>query len=145
MAGARPVVNWVKHKARPFIFTAALPAMQMAAALKALEIIEAEPWHRRQLWRNVTRFKDGLEQLGFDTLGTQTQIIPVLVGSDELTMIFWKALWEEGIFTTPALPPAVPPSKSIIRTSINANHTEEQIDQLLETFAAVGKNLGVIV
>lgn len=145
MAGARPVVSWVKHKARPFIFTAALPAMQMAAALKALDIIENEPWHRHQLWRNVTRFKEGLDQLGFDTLGTQTQIIPVLVGPDELTMIFWKALWEEGIFTTPALSPAVPPGRSIIRTSINANHTEQQIDQLLTTFGSVGKHLGVIV
>ncbi|MEM7736695.1 MAG: pyridoxal phosphate-dependent aminotransferase family protein [Deinococcota bacterium] len=145
MAGSREVVNWVKHKARPFIFTAALPAMQMAAALKALDIVEQEPWHRHKLWRNVSRFKEGLEQLGFDTLGTQTQIIPVVIGPDDLTMIFWKALWEESIFTTPALPPAVPPGKSIIRTSINANHTEDQIDTLITIFEKVGKHLGVIV
>lgn len=144
MAGPRAVVNFVKHKARPFIFTAALPAMQMAAALEALEIMDAEPWHRETLWSNVERFRNGMNALGFDTLGSETPIVPVLVGPDDLTMIFWRALWDEGIFTTPALPPGVPAGQSIIRTSVNANHTPEQIDRLLEAFSGVGKRLGVI-
>ena len=112
VAGSRVVVNYIKHTARPFIFTAALPAMQVAAVLKAL--------------------------------GSETPIVPVLVGPDELTVLFWKALWEEGIFTTPALPPGVPTGQSLIRTSVNANHSPEQIDRLLEVFAGVGKHLGVI-
>lgn len=144
MAGKRAVVNYVKHKARPFIFTAALPAMQMAAALTALEIMESEPWHRDKLWQNVEHLRRGIEGLGFDTLGSQTPIVPVMIGDDELTMIFWKALWEAGVFTTPALPPGVPMGQSIIRTSVNANHTPEQLDALLEAFAGVGRSLGVI-
>jgi 8-amino-7-oxononanoate synthase len=144
VAGSRVVVNYIKHTARPFIFTAALPAMQVAATLEALEIMETEPEHREKLWENVARLRNGMNSLGFDTLGSETPIVPVLVGPDELTVLFWKALWEEGIFTTPALPPGVPTGQSLIRTSVNANHSPEQIDRLLEVFAGVGKHLGVI-
>lgn len=144
MAGPRQVVNFVKHKARPFIFTAALPAMQMAAALQALEIMEREPEHREKLWGNVRRLREGMDLLGFDTLGTQTPIVPVLIGPDDLTMLFWKALWEEGVFTTPALPPGVPVGHAIIRTSVNANHTADQLDRLLAAFETVGRRFGVL-
>ena len=144
MAGRREVVNYVKHKARPFIFTAALPAMQMAAALKALEIMEAEPEHRDTLWGNVRRYHQGMTECGFDTLGTETPIVPVLIGDDDTAMMFWKGLWGEKIFTTPALPPAVPVGQSIIRTSVNANHTAEHIDRIIDAFAKVGKELGVV-
>jgi 8-amino-7-oxononanoate synthase len=144
VAGPRAVINYVKHHGRPFIFTAALPAMQVAVALEALDIMEAEPVHREKLRQNATRLRQGMGDLGFDILGSETQIVPVLIGPDELTVIFWKGLWEAGIFTTPALPPGVPPGQSIIRTSVNANHTPEQIERLLEAFAAVGRGLGVI-
>jgi len=144
MAADRAVVNYVKHAARPFIFTAALPAMQMAAALEALRIMRSEPELRHRLWENVRVLRDGMNSLGFDTLGSQTPIVPVLVGPDELAMAFWKGLWEEGVFTTPALPPGVPNGQAIIRTSVNANHTSEQLDRLLSAFAVVGRRLGVI-
>jgi len=144
MAADRQVVQFVKHSARPFIFTAALPAMQMAAALTALEIMRDEPELRTKLWQNVEKPRDGMNGLGFDTLGSATPIVPVLVGQDELAMAFWKGLWEEGVFTTPALPPGVPNGQSIIRTSVNANHESAQLDKLLAAFALVGKRLGVI-
>jgi 8-amino-7-oxononanoate synthase len=144
VAGEHKVVNWIKHRARPFIYTAALPAMQMAAALTALDIMETEPWHREQLWANVRRLREGLDDLGFDTLGSQTPIVPVVIGPDDVTIGFWRAAWDAGIFTTPALPPSVPAHQAIIRTSVNANHTPGQLDRLLEVFAAVGRELGVI-
>lgn len=144
MAGDRAVVNYVKHHARPFIFTAALPAMQMAAALEALNIMESEPEHLEKLWRNVRHLRDGMNALGFDTLGSQTPIVPVLIGPDELAMAFWKALWELDVFTTPALPPGVAAGRSIIRTSVNANHEPEHLDRLLHAFAEVGRRFGVI-
>lgn len=144
VSGPESVISYVKHHARPFIFTAALPAMQVAAALKALEIMETEPEHRERLWQNVALLKHGLDALGFDTLDSQSHIVPVLVGPDELTAIFWKMLWEEGIFTTPALPPSVPVDRSIIRTSVNADHTPEQVERLLEAFASIARRLGVI-
>ena len=144
VVGEPKVVNWIKHMARPFIFTAALPAMQMAAALEALEILETEPWHRERLWQNVRLLHDGMDALGFDTLGTETPIVPVLVGPDDLTIHFWRAAWDAGVFTTPALPPSVPAGRAIIRTSVNANHTPEQLERLLGVFASVGRMLGVI-
>lgn len=144
VAGARAVVNYIKHVARPFIFTAALPAMQLAAALKALEIMESEPEHRERLWVNVRRLHDGMSALGFDTLGSTTPIVPVLIGSDEHAIGFWRGLWDKGVFTTPALPPGVPHGEAIIRTSVNANHTSEQLDELLAAFRDVGRQLGVI-
>jgi 8-amino-7-oxononanoate synthase len=144
MAAPRAVVNYVKHKARPFIFTAALPAMQMAAALKALEVMETEPQHQEKLWENIRYYRGKMNALGFNTLGSESAIVPVLIGDDEATMAFWKSLWEEGIFTTPALPPSVVPGESIIRTSVNANHTKEQLDKLLHVFEVVGKRFGII-
>ncbi len=144
MAGERKVVQFVKHHARPFIFTAALPAMQMAAALSALDIMEGESQHRERLWHNVERFRNGMQNLGFDTLGSETPIVPVLVGEDDRTLAFWKGLWDAGVFTTPALPPGVPQGQAIIRTSVNANHTDEQLERLLAAFEKVGKGLGVI-
>ncbi|MDQ3965753.1 MAG: pyridoxal phosphate-dependent aminotransferase family protein [Actinomycetota bacterium] len=144
VTGPEAVVRYVKHMARPFIFTAALPAMQVATALEALNIMEMEPEHREKLWRNVAQLKRGMSDLGFDTLGSESPIVPVLIGPDELTAIFWKMLWEEGIFTTPALPPSVPTGRSIIRTSVNASHSPEQIDRLIEAFAAVRQRLGMI-
>src|SRR3712207_6804850 len=140
VTGPRAVINYVKHHGRPFIFTAALPAMQVAVALEALNIMDTEPEHREKLHRNATQLRQGLNDLGFDTLGSETQIVPVLIGPDELTVVFWKGLWEAGIFTTPALPPGVPPGQSIIRTSVNANHTPEQIERLLEAFATDRKS-----
>ncbi|MEX2502731.1 MAG: pyridoxal phosphate-dependent aminotransferase family protein [Trueperaceae bacterium] len=144
IAGDRQVVNFVKHRARPFMFTAALPAMQMAAALTALEIMDAEPEHRERLWRNVRRLRDGLHGLGFDTLGSRTPILPIRIGEDDATIRFWRGLWDAGVFTTPALPPSVPQGEAIIRTSVNANHTDDQLDTLLATFERVGRTLGVI-
>jgi len=144
VVGEPQVVNWIKYVARPFMFTAALPAMQMAAALKALEIMETEPWHRERLWANVARLRDGLHALGFDTLGSETPILPILVGPDELTVRFWRAAWDAGVFTTPALSPSVPAGRAIIRTSVNADHEPEHLDRLLEVFGGVGRALGVI-
>jgi 8-amino-7-oxononanoate synthase len=143
VTGPREVITYIKLHARPFIFTAALPAMQVAVTLKALDIMETEPEHREKLWRNVAQLKRGMNDLGFDTLGSESPILPVLIGPDELAGLFWKMLWEEGIFTTPAVPPSVSSGRSIIRTSVNASHTPEQIERLLEAFATVGRRLGI--
>lgn len=144
VAGPEAVIQYIKHHARPFIFTAAPPAPQVAVTLKALEIMDTEPRHRERVMENAAHLREGMNASGFDTLGSETQIVPVLVGPDELTVLFWKGLWDAGIFATPALPPGVPEDGGLIRTSVNANHTPEQIDRLLQTFAAVGKSLGVI-
>ena len=85
-----------------------------------------------------------MSDLGFDTLGSQTPIVPVLVGQDEVAIQVWRGLWDGGVFTTPAIAPAIPPGQAIIRTSVNANHTEDQIDRVLGTFEVVGRRYGLI-
>jgi 8-amino-7-oxononanoate synthase len=144
LAGDHKIIHYVKNHARPFIFTAALPAMQVATTLSALEIMETEPEHQVRLWRNVDILQQGLKNLGFDTLGSESPIVPVLIGPEFLTGMFWKGLWEEGVFTTPAVTPSVPAGRAIIRTSVNANHSAEHLDRLLQAFESVGKQLDVI-
>ncbi len=144
VAGDKEVVEWIKHTARPFIFNAALPGPNAAATLEALRIMRSEPEHRERMWKNVNFMRDNLLALGFDLLGSNSPIIPVLAGDDDTALNFWKRLWEEKIFTTPSLPPAVPKGKSIIRTSYNGAHTQAQLDQALSAFEKVGRELGVI-
>lgn len=144
VAGDRDVVEFVKHTARPFIFTAALPAASVAAALAALRIMRSEPEHRETLWRNVTFIRRNLLSMGFDLLGSETPIVPVLAGDDETAIRFWKGLWAERIFTTPSLPPAVPQGMSLIRTSYNSAHSQEHLERVLDAFGKVGRALGVI-
>jgi 8-amino-7-oxononanoate synthase len=144
VAGDTDIVNYIKYVARPFIFTAALPAMQIAATRKALEIIATEPEHRYRLWKTIDTFRSGLNQLGFNTLGSKGPIVPIFVGDEQTTLQFWKTVWNEGIFALPALTPSVPPGESIIRMAINANHTVEDVRQLLQVYARVGRQLGVI-
>jgi 8-amino-7-oxononanoate synthase len=144
IAADREVIDFIQHTARPFIFNAALPAPQAAAALAALQIMRSEPQHREHLWHNVGFMREHLLALGFDLLGSNSPIIPVVVGEDHVATAFWQGLWREHIFTTPAVPPAVPAGQSIIRTSYNSAHTQEHLERALAAFEKVGRALGVI-
>ena len=93
---------------------------------------------------NTRRLQDGLRGLGFDIGPTETPIVPVLIGPLEKTFLFWRKLFDAGVFTNPVVPPAVPPSQCRLRTSLMATHTFEQIDRAIDTFARLGKELGVI-
>jgi len=144
VAGSETVIHYLKHHSRPLIFTAALPPSNTAGVLEALHIMQREPWRREQLWVNTRRLQEGLRSLGFDIGPTETPIVPVLIGPLEKTFTFWRKLFDAGVFTNPVVPPAVPPSQCRLRTSLMATHAPEQIDQALETFARLGKELGVI-
>jgi 8-amino-7-oxononanoate synthase len=144
VAGSETVIHYLKHHARPLIFTAALPPANTAGVLAALDIMQREPERRVRLWENTKRLQDGLRQLGFDIGPTQTPIVPVLIGPLEKTFLFWRKLFDAGVFTNPVVPPAVPPSQCRLRTSLMATHTAEQIDRALDAFALLGKELGVI-
>ena len=143
-AGDESVIHFLKHHSRPLIFTAALPPANTAGVLAALHVMKAEPWRREQLWKNARRLQDGLRGLGFDIGPTETPIVPVLIGPLEKTFLFWRMLFDAGVFTNPVVPPAVPPSQCRLRTSLMATHTDEQIERALETFGRLGKELGVI-
>jgi 8-amino-7-oxononanoate synthase len=144
VAGTENVIHFLKHHSRPLIFTAALPPSNTAGVLEALHILQTEPWRRDQLWNNTRRLQEGLRSLGFDIGPSETPIVPVLIGPLEKTFLFWRKLFDAGVFTNPVVPPAVPPSECRLRTSLMATHAPEQIDQALETFARLGKELGVI-
>jgi 8-amino-7-oxononanoate synthase len=143
-AGDEAVIHFLKHNARPMIFTAALPPANTAGVLAALHVLKREPERRESLWANTRRLQEGLRSLGFDIGPTETPIVPVLIGPFDNTLVLWRGLFDAGVFTNPVVPPAVPPSQSRLRTSLMATHTPEQIDRVLETFARLGKELGVI-
>src|SRR2546421_225686 len=128
----------------PQKYAAALPPANTAGVLAALDILQREPERRECLWQNTRRLQNGLRSLGFDIGPTETPIVPVLIGPLEKTFLFWRKLFEAGVFTNPVVPPAVPPSHCRLRTSLMATHTAQQIDHALEVFGRLGKELGVI-
>lgn len=144
LAGSFEVINYIKHKARPVIFSASMTPAQVAAATKALEIIEAEPQRRERLLDIAEKMHNGLRALGYDTGVSVTPVVPVLIGDQVKCFRFWKALFEAGIFANPVIPPAVEPGHALIRTSFMATHTDEQLDRVLDTFEKIGHKLGVI-
>ena len=143
-AGSESVIHFLKHHSRPLIFTAALPPSNTAGVLAALHILQREPERRECLWTNTRRLQRGMRSLGFDIGPTATPIVPVLIGTLEKTFLFWRKLFDAGVFTNPVVPPAVPPSRCRLRTSLMATHTSQQIDHVLEVFARLGRELGVI-
>jgi len=144
IAGAPQVIEYIKHHARSEIFSAAPPPASVAAAMKAIEIVEREPDRRKQLWENTNYMKQELEALGFDTGSTASPVVPVVVGSDEAAFLMTMRLQDEGVFVNPVVAPAVPPGRSMIRTSYMATHTREHLDRALGALRSVGRELGLI-
>jgi len=144
VASEHSVINYLKHFARTLIFSASLPPSAVATVRTALQIIKSEPERREQLWRIARKMKTELENIGFDTGVSETPIIPIIIGDDMKTFIFWKELFDKGVYSNPVVSPAVPPKSSRLRTSYIATHTDEQLDFVLDKFEKVGKKLGVI-
>jgi 8-amino-7-oxononanoate synthase len=144
IVGSSEVIDFIKHNARAQIFTAAIPPSAVAAVEAALDIIETEPERREQLWDNTEYMRVELEGLGFETCGSQSPIISLLVGEDGPTLHMAKRLQEEGVFVNPVMTPAVPAGQSMIRTSYMATHTREQLDRALGALAKVGRELSII-
>jgi 8-amino-7-oxononanoate synthase len=144
VAGDEIVIDYIKHNARSEIFSAAPPPASVAAAAKALEIVEREPERRKQLWENTQYMKRELMNAGFDTGDSESPVIPLFVGEDMTAFRMTVRLEEEGVFANPVVSPAVPEGSAMLRTSYMATHTREQLDHALEALVAVGKELGVI-
>jgi len=138
------VINYVKHFARELIFSASIPPSNVAAVLKALEIIEAEPERRENLWKNTHRMHYELRRLGYDIGNTETPIVPIMIGEDMQTFAFWKSLFDNGVFANAIISPAVAPGNALIRTSYTATHTDKHLDHVLEVFDKIGKKMGII-
>ena len=144
VAGRADVIDYLQHNARALMFSASMPPASAATVLKALEIIREEPERREQLWKNTYRMMEGFKSIGFDIGPTETPIVPILIGPMEKTFVFWRALFEAGVFTNPVVPPAVPEGSCRLRTSYMATHSDDDLDFVLEQVERVGKKLGVV-
>jgi 8-amino-7-oxononanoate synthase len=145
VAAPRAVIDYIRHMAPSLIFSASPTPASAAAALAALDIIEAEPERIARLHANAARVRQGLETLGFRVFGhADTGIVSVLIGDEYTTILFTKELFDAGIFVNPFVKPGVPEGREMIRTSYMSTHEDEHLDRVIEAFAVIGKRLGLI-
>lgn len=144
VAGSTDVIHYIKHKARTFMFSAAMPPAAVATVLECLKIVQEEPEHLANLWKNANKMQKGLQEMGWNTLGSQTPVIPLLIGDDLAAFTFTQKLYEMGVFATPVVKPAVPEGCALIRTSYMASHTEADLDYVLDVLEKLGKEFGVL-
>jgi len=144
IAGKKKIVDFIRQKARPFLFSSATTPADTAACLAAVELLEASTELVDRLWDNTKTLKEGFERLGFDTGLSQTPIIPLMLGEAPLAQKFSKELFKEGVFAMAISFPTVPRGKARIRVMNTASHTAQDLEKALEIFEKVGKRLGVI-
>ena len=143
IASTSEVINYLKHHSRPMIFSASIPPSAAAAALAALDIIQAEPERQEALWANTAYVAKSLTQLGFDINTSETPIIPIYIRDNLLTFQFTQELFEEGLFVNPVVSPAVKSDSSLIRMSLMATHTKQQLDMAISKIEKVASKLHV--
>jgi len=144
IAGSARLIDILRQRARPFLFSSASTAADVAGCIAAIDILEASDEPVRKLWENGDYFKVKLQELGFDTGETETPITPVMLGEADTAWAFSKRLFEEGIFATAIAFPTVPRGAARIRAMLSAAHTTEDLDFAIEKFAQVGRELGAI-
>jgi len=144
IAGTKKMIEYLRQKARPFLFSSAVTAADVAACIAAVEILEESDELVKKLWDNTRYFQREMKNLGFDTGKTQTPITPVMIGDAKLAWDFSKKLFENDIFAQAIGYPTVPKGEARIRVMISATHKREDLDFALERFDRIGKELGVI-
>ena len=146
IAGRKSVIDWIRQKARPFLFSSAVTAADTAACLAAVELLEESTELVEKLWENTRYFKEGMKLAGFDTGASVTPITPVMLGDASLSQQFSRRLFdsEPGLFAMPIGFPTVPQGKARIRVMISASHSRQDLDLGLEIFSRVGRELGVV-
>jgi 8-amino-7-oxononanoate synthase len=144
IAGDESVIHFIQHNARSLIFSASMPASNVAAVLAALDIMENEPELVDRLWQVTERMRTGLKALGFRMGPSCTPIIPIIIGEMEKTFLAWKMCFEAGLYTNAVVAPAVPPDQCMLRTSYMATHSDEEIDRALNILGEVGRELALI-
>jgi glycine C-acetyltransferase len=144
VAGNALVVEWLRQRGRPFLFSSAMTVPDTAACLAAIDLLEESTELVDKLWENTNYFKAEMKSLGFDTGSSVTPITPVMLGEAPLAQQFSRTLFEEGVFAMSIGFPTVPRGKARIRVMISAAHEKDDLDQGLEAFARVGRKLGVI-
>lgn len=144
VAGRKVIIDWLRQRCRPLLFSSAMTVPDTAACLEAVDLLEESTELVERLWANADVFKKGMKALGFDTGQTQTPIVPVMLGEAKLAQQFSRQLFENGVFAMAIGYPTVPQGKARIRVMNTAAHTPSDIEEALSVFEKVGKNLGVI-
>ena len=149
VCGSRDLIDYLYHRARPFLFSTSHPPSVAATCIAAFDILESEPERIERLWDNTRYFQGELRRAGFNVGGvttpaTETPITPVIIGDGRKTMEFSRALFDEGVMGTGIAFPTVPEGKARIRLMLTSEHTKEQLDQALETIERVAKRLGLL-
>jgi 8-amino-7-oxononanoate synthase len=144
IASSERVINYLKHHSRPFIFSASAAPASVAAVLAALDIMRDEPERIERLWENARFMKQGLDALGFDTGASQSPVIPIVIGDLDRCFKAWRWLHDQGIFVNPVAPPAVPPGRALVRISVTAGHTHQQLRWALDKLAEMGRKFGLL-
>jgi len=144
IAGARDLITYLRHQSRAYIFSAALPPAQAAAALEAFRVIEDEPWRVRAVQRNAAHFIQSVRGHGLDTLRTETAIVPVLCGTDDRAFRMTSEAHKQDIFVLPVVSPAVPVGLARLRATVTAAHQPEEIEAASTVFAEAGHKVGIL-
>lgn len=144
VAGTQNLIDWLKVRARPFLFSTSLTPGAAAACIEAIDIMSASTEEHDRLWENGRYLKEGLDKLGFNIGNSETPITPCIIGDEKLTQTFSKRLTEEGVYAKSIVFPTVPRSTGRVRNMPSAAHTKEQLDQVLATYKKVGLELNVI-
>jgi glycine C-acetyltransferase len=144
VAARKEIIAYLRHASRAYIFSAALPPAQTAAANEAFRVILDEPWRIEKLNQNTYQYINGLKSMGFDTMLTETAIVPVLCGSDERAFALTREAQHHDVFVLPVVSPAVPEGLARLRATITAAHEPDEIDYAMEVIGKAGKEIGII-
>jgi len=149
VCGSHDLIDYLYHRARPFLFSTSHPPSVAATCIAAFDVLEQEPARIEKLWENTRYFKKELGGLGFNigglnTPASETPITPIIIGDGKRTMDFSRAIFDEGVMGTGIAFPTVPEGKARVRTIVTATHTREQLDRALEVLGRVGKKMAII-
>jgi glycine C-acetyltransferase len=149
VCGTRDLIDFLYHRARPFLFSTSHPPSVAATCIAAFDVLQNEPERMEKLWENTRFWKKELALLGFDiggrnTPASETPITPIIIGDGKLTMDFSRELFNEGVLGTGIAFPTVPEGKARIRTIMTATHTQQELQQALEVLGTVGKRMGIL-
>jgi glycine C-acetyltransferase len=144
VAANRDIITYLSHASRAYIFSAAIPPAQAAAANEAFKVILDEPWRVEKLNANTNQFIGGLKKRGFDTMLTQTAIVPILCGEDDMAFAMTREGQHKDVFVLPVASPAVPEGQARLRATVTAAHEPKDIEYAMDVIEVAGKNLGII-
>jgi 8-amino-7-oxononanoate synthase len=143
ITGSVEMIDYIKHNARSFMFSASMPPSAVATVTACLDVIEQDTSLHDRLWANVDMMRQGFKDIGFYTYNSQTPIIPIFIGDEMKALTVTNYLKDNGVFATPVLPPAVPKGEALIRTSYMASHSKEELTKVLEVLKKAKKEFDI--